>query len=227
MHRSRALALATIIGALLLTGCGGDPAPATATAPTGAASPTAAAVYGQSEVDAAALDLDDPSLAGFHAFTFPEDPDDEPETDPCAEGWGHRFDANGDTASIDSGQTTFAQTDNVGPFVFQQQTIQPGTGASDIVEAARTAYLGDCAKWTNQDGFEFSAREQKDVGSVGDESFGYHVSISDGTTDLEVMGMYMSQGNLLSHVEYAGSPSIDATKARAVLIAAGRLLPKS
>ena len=171
------------------------------------------------------MDLDDPSLAGFHAFTFPEDTDDEPETDACADRWGNRFEVDG--ATIDSGQTTFAQTDNVGPFVFQQQTIQPGTGAADTVKAARTAYLGNCAKWTNKDGFEFTATEQKDLGSVGDESFGYHVSISDGSTDLEVMGIYMSQGNLLSHVEFAGSPSIDATKARAVLIAAGRLLPKS
>ena len=214
-----------ITGALLLTGCGGDPAPGTATAPTGAASPTAAGSYGQSEVDAAALDLDDPSLAGFHAFTFPEDTDDEPETDACADRWGNRFEVDG--ATIDSGQTSFAQTDNVGPFVFQQQTTQPGTGAADTVTAAKAAYLGDCAKWTNKDGFEFTATEQKDLGSVGDESFGYHVSISDGSTDLEVMGIYMSQGNLLSHVEFAGSPSINATKARAVLIAAGRLMPKS
>ncbi len=44
----------------------------------------------------------------------------------------------GRRATIDSGQTNFAQTDNVGPFVLQQQTIQPGTGAADIVKAART-----------------------------------------------------------------------------------------
>ena len=114
----------------------------------------------------------------------------------------------------------------MGPFVFQQQTIQPGTGAADVVEAARTSYLGNCKTWTNVDGFTFNVTEQKDVGSVGDASFGYHVTISDGTTDLEVMGIYMTKGNLLSHVEYAGSPDIEATKARAVLIAAGRLLPK-
>ena len=71
------------------------------------------------------------------------------------------------------------------------------------------------------DGFTFTVTEQKDLGSVGDASFGYHVTISDGTTDLEVMGLYMTKGNLLSHVEYAGSPDVEATKARAVLIAAG------
>ena len=227
MHRSRTLLLAPVAGLLLLAGCAGEPSSSAPTGPRGAASPTAAAVsYGQSEMDAAALDLSDPSLAGFHTFEWPDDPGDKPETDPCADKWGERFDGNGDTATLDTGQVTFAQTDNVGPFVFQQQTIQPGTGAADVVEAARTSYLGACTTWTNVDGFTFTVTEQKDLGSVGDASFGYHVTISDATTDLEVMGIYMTKGNLLSHVEYAGSPDIEATKARAVLIAAGRLLPK-
>ena len=179
-------------------------------------------------MEAAALSLDDPSLAGFHPFTFPEpNPNDPAETDPCALKWGDRFDGNGETATHDTDQVTFAENDNVGPFVFQQQTIQPGTGAADIVAAARASYLGDCATWTSAKGFTFTATEQKDVGTWGDETFGYHVAITDGETDIEVMGVYMSKGNLLSHLEYAASPSINATTARNILIAAGRLLPGS
>src|SRR5688572_26636513 len=122
MRRSRGLLFGAVVAVLLLTGCAAeDPGPAGAPAgESGPASPTAAAQeYGKSEMEAAALSLDDPSLAGFHPFTFPEpNPNDPAETDPCAVKWGDRFDGNGETATFDTDQVTFAENDNVGPFVF-------------------------------------------------------------------------------------------------------------
>jgi hypothetical protein len=227
MRAGRSLLLGWVIGAMLLAGCAGEPdGPTSGSTDPQTTEPAAAAQYGEAEMKAAALSLDDPSLAGFHPFTFPEpDPNDPPETDQCAVKWSERFEDHGETATFDTDQVTYAENDSVGPFVFQQQTIQPGAGAADVVAAARTSYLGNCAKWTSAKGFTFEASEQKDVGTWGDESFGYRVMISDGEVDIEVMGIYMSKANLLSHVEYAASPSISATAARNILIAAGRLLP--
>jgi hypothetical protein len=221
-----------VVALLALTGCGGaDPAPAGTTAPTTPApAPTtaAAANYKQSDVDGAILTLDDVNLSNFHPFTFP-DPEGgvPPRSDDCLVRWQRQHKDQRESGTFSAGKS-YALDDNKGPFIIQSASVQPGTGAKDLIAAQRASYAGPCKTWLSKSGkVTYVAAEDTTLGSYGEETYGYKVTAT-GNDGLVVIlvGVMIRKGTLLTTVEYAGSPSVDTSRAKSIFASAAKLLPR-
>jgi hypothetical protein len=234
MYRARRVCTVLVVGLLSLTGCGGtDPAPAPG-GPTGPATPTptaaAAADYDQSDVDGAIITLDDVNLSNFHPFTFP-DPEGgmPPRSADCLARWQRQHRDQRESGTFSAGRS-FAVDDGRGPFIIQSASVQPGTGARDLIAAQRASYAGPCRTWLSKSGkVTYTAVEDTTLGSYGgDETYGYKVT-ANGTDGLVVilLGVMIRKGTLLTTVEYAASPSVDPGRAKAIFATAAKLLPRA
>jgi hypothetical protein len=231
MYRAGRVCTVVVVGLLSLTGCGGaDPAPAPG-GTTGPATPapTTAAAYDQSDVDGAIITLDDVNLSNFHPFTFP-DPEGglPPRSEDCLVRWQRQHRDQRESGTFSAGKS-FAIDDNKGPFIIQSASVQPGTGAKDLIVAQRASYAGPCRTWLSKSGkVTYTAGEDTTLGSYGDETYGYKVT-ANGTDGLVVIlvGVMIRKGTLLTTVEYAASPTINTSRAKAIFAAAAKLLPQA
>ena len=180
-------------------------------------------------MDGAILTLDDVNLSNFHPFTFP-DPDGgmPPRSDDCLVRWQRQHRDQRESGTFSAGKS-FALDDNVGPFIIQSASVQPGTGAKDLIAAQRTSYAGACKTWLSKSGkITYVAAEDTTLGSYGEETYGYKVTAT-GNDGLVVIlvGVMIRKGTLLTTVEYAGSPTVNTTRAKAIFASAAKLLPQA
>jgi hypothetical protein len=234
MYRAARVCVVVVAAMLALAGCGGsEPTPTDpATPTTPAAVPTttaAAAAYSQSDVDGAILRLDDLNLSDFHPFTFPDPAGGmPPRSADCYVKWQRQHRDQRESGTFSAGQS-YAQNDDTGPFIIQSASVQAGTGAKDLIAAQRASYAGACPTWKNTAGkTTYTAAEDTALGSFGDETYGYKVTANgEGGLVVILVGVMIRKGTLLSTVEYAGSPTINETRAKAIFAAAAKLLPQT
>jgi hypothetical protein len=229
MHRAARMTVVVAAAALALAGCGsGGATPAATDGPTTpvATATTAAVAYTQSDVDGAVLPLDDLNLAGFHPFTFPDPAGGMPaRSDDCLVRWQRTHRDQKESSTLNK-SASYSQNDNVGPFVIQTVSVQPGAGAKDIIAAQKSFYAGACKTWRNpSSNTEYVAADETTLGSFGEQSYAYKVTATVGSTTVVLVGVMIRQGTLLSTIEYAASPSVNAARAKAVIEAAAKRLP--
>jgi hypothetical protein len=233
-YRAGRVCAVVVAGLLAMAGCGGAEPTPTGTGPatpsTAAAPPTSAAPvsYGQSDVDAVMLSLDDLNLSDFHKFTFPDPEGGVPaRSEDCLVRWQRQHKDQRESGSYSAGQS-FAQTDDVGPFIIQSASLQPGTGAKDLIAKQRDSYAAACQTWKSASGkVTYVSAADTSLGTYGDETYGYKVTAtSDGGPTVILLGVMIRKGNLLTTVEFAGSPTVNLTRAKAIFAAAAKQLPQ-
>lgn len=216
MTRRIVIIIASVVGMIVLVGCGG-----VATFVLLDRSAVGDAIrdvvggdntYTQADVDAALL-----TEADLPDFTKEPNEPDEGGADltPC----GRTLELRSLGQAGTDREVTYSQSE-LGPFLLQIA----GLLEKDVTLEPIRAAFRDCPTWTQDNGDVYTASEET-YDAYGDETYSLQLSLNSGGVAITLALVFIRQGNLLSTLVLAGFPDVNPDQVKDLTRKAADKLP--